>query len=101
MVSDDEGPALEIISSQASVPAIEFLDSPPRLVIDFPYTKVLLPLKRLAVGNDQIRAVRINQFQQTPPVTRVVVDLVHPVGYSSNGNGQLAGKIVLGFTSDW
>lgn len=87
MISDAEGPALEIISSQTPEPSIEFLDSPPRLVIDFPYTKVLLPLKRLAVGSDQIRAVRINQFQQTPPVTRVVVDLVHPVGYSSDGSG--------------
>jgi hypothetical protein len=31
--------------------------------------------------------VRINQFQQTPPVARVVVDLVHPAGYSSDGSG--------------
>jgi hypothetical protein len=32
--------------------------------------------------------VRINQFQQAPPVTRVVVDLVHPVGYSSESKGE-------------
>jgi hypothetical protein len=87
MVSDAEGPALEIISSQASVPAIEFLDSPPRLVIDLPNTRVLLPRKRLEVGSEQVSAVRINQFQQAPPVARIVVDLVHPVGYSSDGQG--------------
>ncbi len=87
MISDAEGPALEIVSSQTSVPTIEFLDSPPRLVIDLPNTKVLLPRKRLEVGSEQVRAVRINQFQQTPPVTRVVVDLVQPAGYSSDGNG--------------
>jgi AMIN domain len=87
MISDADGPALEIISSQAPVPAIQFLDSPPRLVIDLPNTKVNLPLKRLAVGSDQVSAVRMNQFQQSPPVARIVVDLVRPVGYSSDGSG--------------
>jgi hypothetical protein len=87
MISDAEGPALEIVSSQAPVPAIQFLDTPPRLVIDLPNTKMLLPLKRLNVGTEQVSAVRMNQFQQSPPVARIVVDLVHPVGYSSDGSG--------------
>ena len=88
MISDAEGPALEIVSSQTPQPAIEFLDSPPRLVIDLPHTMDRLPRKRLEVGSEQVSAVRINQFQQTPPVARVVVDLVHPVGYSSDSQGQ-------------
>jgi AMIN domain len=88
MISDAEGPALEIISSQTPVPAIEYLDNPPRLVIDLPNTKVLLPRKKIEVGSDQVSAVRLNQFQQAPPVTRVVVDLVRPAGYSSDGEGQ-------------
>jgi AMIN domain len=88
MISDAEGPALEIISSQTPAPAIEYLDNPPRLVIDLPNTKVLLPRKKIEVGSDQVSAVRLNQFQQAPPVTRVVVDLVRPVGYSSDGDGQ-------------
>ena len=87
MISDAEGPALEIISSQASSPAIEFLDSPPRLVIDLPNTKVSSAQKRLEVGSGQVRAVRINQFQQTPPTARIVVDLVSPVGYGSDSQG--------------
>ncbi len=87
MISDADGPALEIISNQPPDSSIEFLDTPPRLVIDLPHTKVLLPLKRLEVGSEQIRTVRINQFQQAPPVARVVVDLVHPVGYSSDSQG--------------
>src|SRR5450631_2626256 len=85
MISDTEGPALEIISSQAPEPAIEFLDNPHRLVIDLPNTNVLLTLRRLQVGSEQVTAVRMNQFQQSPPVARIVVDLVHPVGYSSDG----------------
>jgi hypothetical protein len=88
MISDADGPALEIISSQNPDATIEFLDSPPRLVIDLAHTKVSLPRKRLEVGSEQVSAVRINQFQQTPPVARVVVDLVHPVGYSSDSHGQ-------------
>jgi hypothetical protein len=88
MISDAEGTALEIVSSQAPQPAIEFLDSPPRLVIDLPHTLERLPNKRIQVGSEQVSAVRINQFQQTPPVARVVVDLVHPVGYSSDTQGQ-------------
>ena len=87
MISDAEGPALEIISNQPPDSSIEFLDTPPRLVIDLPHTKVLVPLKRLEVGSEQIRTVRINQFQQAPPVARVVVDLVHAVGYSSDSQG--------------
>jgi len=88
MISDADGPALEIISSQPPDTSIQFLDTPPRLVIDLPNTKVLLALKKLEVGSPQVRAVRINQFQQAPPVTRVVVDLVHPVGYSSDSHGE-------------
>ena len=88
MISDAEGPALEIISSQPPDSSIQFLDTPPRLVIDLPHTKVLLPRKRLEVGSEQVRTVRINQFQQAPPVARVVVDLVHPVGYSSDSQGR-------------
>jgi len=88
MISDAEGTALEIISSEAPQPAIEFLDNPPRLVIDLPHTLERLPNKRIQVGSEQVSAVRINQFQQTPPVARVVVDLVHPVGYSSDTQGQ-------------
>jgi AMIN domain len=87
MISDADGPALEIISSQPPDSSIEFLDTPPRLVIDLSYTKVLLPRKRLEVGSEQVRTVRINQFQQAPPVARIVVDLVHPVGYGSDSQG--------------
>ena len=88
VISDAEGPAVEIISSQPPNPTIESLESPPRLVIDLSNTRTALPNKRIAVGSEQISRVRINQFQDSPPVTRVVVDLIHPVGYSTDGTGQ-------------
>jgi AMIN domain len=90
VISDAEGPAVEIEtnSSQTLNPTIQTLESPPRLVIDLPNTRVASPRKPLAVDNAQVTRVRINQFRQAPPVTRVVLDLLHPVGYSTEGNNQ-------------
>src|SRR6266849_915062 len=90
VISDAEGPAVEIVTnpSQALQPTIESLESPPRLVIDLPNTRAVLPRKRLAVESAQVSRVRINQFHDAPPVTRDVVDLVHPVGYRIDGTGE-------------
>jgi hypothetical protein len=88
VISDADGPAVEIVSSHALTPTIQSLESPPRLVIDLPNTRLLSPRKRLTVGGEQISGVRVNQFQEAPPVTRVVVDLLRPVGYSTDGAGQ-------------
>jgi hypothetical protein len=90
VISAAEGPALEIVtsSSQALAPTIESLESPPRLVIDLPNTRFRLPDKRLAGDSAQITRVRINQFRDAPPVTRIVLDLIHPVGYSTDGTGE-------------
>jgi hypothetical protein len=91
------GPAVEILSSQPLVPAISTLDNPPRLVIDLPNADVSnadLPNAvpsgnnaRLDFPEQEIRRVRVNQYQKTPPVTRVVVDLVKPVGHSWDAAG--------------
>jgi hypothetical protein len=90
VTSDAEGPAVEIItsSSRALDPTIESLESPPRLVIDLPNTRFLLPRKPLPGDSVQVTRVRINQLQDAPPVTRVVLDLVHPVGYSTGSTGE-------------
>lgn len=88
VITDAEGPALEIISSHALTPTVESLDSPPRLVIDLPNTRVSLPRKPLAIHTEQVSKVRVNQFQETPPVARVVLDLVQPVGYSTDSEGE-------------
>ncbi len=90
VITDAEGPAIEIVtsSSQALNPTIESLESPPRLVIDLPNTRDHLPPKPLAGESSGISRVRINQFQESPPVTRVVVNLTQPVGYSTEGTGE-------------
>jgi hypothetical protein len=88
VISDGEGPALEIISTRALNPTIQSLDSPPRLVIDLPGVQVPWPRKRVAPRSNQIRGFRVHQFQQTPPAVRVVLDLVQPAGYGTEGRGE-------------
>jgi hypothetical protein len=87
VTADAKGPGLEILSSGPLNPTLESLDRPLRLVIDLPDTRVSCPRKPLRVDSDQISRVRVNQFQQTPPVARVVLDLIQPVGYSIEGSG--------------
>jgi hypothetical protein len=95
------GPAVEILSNRPLVPTISNLDNPPRLVIDLPNTDLRnadlpnadLPItpvsanSRIDSPGQEIRRVRVNQFQKIPPIARVVVDLVKPVGHSWDAAG--------------
>jgi hypothetical protein len=86
------GPAVEILSSRPLVPVISNLDNPPRLVIDLPDADVPTALlsggkNRIDSSSQEIRRVRINQFQNAPPVARVVVDLVKPIGHTWDAAG--------------
>jgi hypothetical protein len=85
------GPAVEILSSRPLVPAISTLDNPPRLVIDLPNADLPSALQsgnnRIDSPSQEIRRVRINQYQNAPPIARVVVDLLKPVGHTWDAAG--------------
>src|SRR5690348_6392450 len=68
--------ALEIISSQPLTPTIGKAENPSRVVIDLPSGVIPADKKTVDFHSDLINAVRVNQFKISPPVARVVVDLV-------------------------
>jgi AMIN domain len=95
VVPDKNGPSVEIISTRPLVPQVQKLDGPPRLVIDLPNTSNSLRQKRVefqagAFRSDPVRAVRIDQFQNRPPITRVVIDLLK----TSEFTWDLAGNLL-------
>ena len=96
------GPAVEILSSRPLVPVIRKLENPPRLVIDLPNADVAADLsnidlsssdllsadsaakseaagKQTSLPSQEIRRIRVSKYQNSPPVTRVVLDLVTPL----------------------
>ncbi len=86
VISSAEGPAIEIITSFPITPKIITLQDPARLVIDLPDSLLSSP-KAIDFRSDQIERIRANQFQNAPPISRVVVDLAKPIGYSWDAAG--------------
>jgi AMIN domain-containing protein len=67
---------LEVTATQPLDPDIQQIESPPRLVIDLPNSRVAVKSKKISIGEDGIGGIRIDQFRDRPPVTRIVVDLL-------------------------
>jgi len=87
IVQEKDGPAVEILSTKPLVPSIQAISDPPRLVIDLPNARLDTQQKKISVQADQISAIRADQFQQNPPVARVVVDLLAPRAYTWDAAG--------------
>lgn len=82
IVHERDVPAVEIVSTHPVVPTIHLLDSPPRLVIDLSNARMGLQRKRIPVLQENILTIRAEQFQKEPPITRIVLDLLVPYGYT-------------------
>jgi hypothetical protein len=87
IVQEKDGQAVEILSTRPLVPSIQAISDPDRLVIDLPNARLETQEKRINVQADQIRAIRADQFQQNPPVARVVLDLLAPRAYTWDAAG--------------
>jgi hypothetical protein len=87
VVPGDNGPVVQIVSSSPLTPRLQVLEGPPRLVIDLPGAKLTTARRRIPFRNEQIKGIRIDQYQSEPPVVRVVVDLAQPVLYTWDALG--------------
>ncbi len=87
IVQEKDGQAVEILSTKPLVPSIQAIKDPDRLVIDLPNARLETPRKRVQVQADQISSIRADQFQQNPPVARVVVDLLVPRAFTWDAAG--------------
>lgn len=81
------GPVIEVVATRPLTPKIQVVENPLRLVIDLPGSTVGTVRTRIPFRNEQIKNVRLNQFQSMPPVSRIVLDLAAPVQYTWDANG--------------
>ena len=99
IVQEKDGQAVEILSTRPLVPSIQAITNPDRLVIDLPNARLDTPQKKISVQADQIGSLRADQFQQNPPIARVVVDLLAPRAYKWDAAGNRL-VVHLGKASD-
>lgn len=78
---------LTIVCTKAVAPGFTQLKDPDRLVIDLPDTLVGNHPQSVPLTGPDVRAMRINQFQKDPPITRIVLDLYGERDYTYEPKG--------------
>jgi hypothetical protein len=81
------GPVIEVLATRPLTPKIQVVENPLRLVIDLPGSTIGTARTRISFRNEQIKSIRLNQFQSIPPVSRIVLDLAVPIQYTWDANG--------------
>jgi YD repeat-containing protein len=81
------GPILEVVSTRPLTPKIQVVEQPLRLVVDLSDSTVGTVRRRIPFRNEQIKSIRLNQYQIDPAVTRIVLDLSAPVQYTWDASG--------------
>jgi type IV pilus assembly protein PilQ len=70
-----QGLSVEISGSGPLLAKTMKLKGPDRLVVDIPNSVLEGRAREIAVNADEVKAVRVAHYQDTPPTTRVVMDL--------------------------
>ena len=81
VVRSEGGVNVEISGRGQLRPELSTADSPARLVVDLPATAMATSQSRINVSSDGVKGVRIGTDGQTPPSTRVVIDLAQACRY--------------------
>ncbi len=83
VILENTWPEVEITATRPLTPTITKMENPLRLLIDLPNARISVKHKRVDVtSSENIGAVRVTQFPMTPPVVRVVVELLKPLSYT-------------------
>ena len=70
-----DGLRVEFKTKGTVTPKVSTLESPARLVVDFPNTVMATAQSHIGVGSNGVNAIRVGMDAQVPPTTRVVFDL--------------------------
>src|SRR5258707_5904721 len=93
VVRGAEAIRIEISARGAVTPKLSAETSPERVVVELPSTVMATGQSHITVDSAGVKGVRIGMDRQTPPTTRVVVDLEHAIRYDLNPSAD--GKLVL------
>ncbi|HEV2698943.1 MAG TPA: AMIN domain-containing protein, partial [Terriglobales bacterium] len=85
IIPGESGATVEILATRPLTPQLQTVEGPLRLVIDLPGSILNIPRKRIPFRNQQIKGVRMNQYQAG--VSRIVLDLNSPVQYTWDALG--------------
>lgn len=92
VIRDKGVPAVEIVSAAALNANIRTAASPPQLIIDVPNARPGLTEKVGETQDENILAIWVTQVRRSPPMTRIVLELSEPYGYSL---AQDVGRLLL------
>ena len=96
-----DGINLELATRGEVQPRVSQLSSPARLVVDLPDT-VAASVPTISVDQDGVKEVRVGMDGQTPPTTRVVVDLDKMCRYElvPGADNRMVLKLYTGHTAE-
>src|SRR5438094_645427 len=81
VVRTETGINVEITARGQVTPKLSALDRPDRLVVDLPNTVMASSRSHVIVEGDLVKGIRIGMDAQTPPTTRIVIDLAQSARY--------------------
>jgi type IV pilus secretin PilQ/predicted competence protein len=86
-----DGLRVEFKATGTLAPKVSTLESPARIVVDFPNTVMATAQNHISVGSDGVKGVRIGMDGQVPPTTHVVIDLARSDSASSRQHELVVG----------